>query len=463
MQQVVDPDPTPAPAGPGPRHDAVPALAAVTEEVADPGDLVALLPAGQPLFSWVRRGDGLVGWGEVARFTTTGPDRFAAARRWWASTVAAARIRDDVAAPGSGLIAGCSFAFADDSAATSIVVVPAIVVARRDGRCWVTRVRDTTAASVTGRRRHGVGPVPGAGGVASVRGVGLGGVQPGPAPADPGAVLWSDGELAGPAWTARVASAVARIDAGELAKVVLARDSVGVARAPVDVRWPLRRLAAHYLPCWTFTVDSMFGATPELLLRSDRGLVTSRVLAGTIGRTGDAADPDADTGTLARTLARSGKDLAEHRLAVASAAHVLRRHCSSVNVPDEPFVLQLPNVLHLATDVTGALASPTGLFDLVADLHPTAAVGGTPTETAVRLIAELEGTDRRRYAGPVGWVDANGDGELGIALRCAELDSTDPRRVRAWAGCGIVTGSDPDAELAESEAKLVPVRESLGG
>lgn len=415
------------------------ALTVTTTEVPDPGSLVDLLPPGVPVTSWVRRGDGLVGWGEVARFTTRGPDRFAAARRWWAATVAAARVRDGVGAPGTGLVAACSFAFADDSADDSVLVVPAVLVGRRGGRCWVTRATRVTSG----------GPDPTDDAAA---------VRARPLPVAPGEVAWSDGVLPAPVWEDAVAEAVARIDSGALEKVVLARDLVGTTADPLDVRWPLRRLAAAYLPCWTFAVDGLFGATPELLLRSDRGLVTSRVLAGTIWRTGD---PGTDATVLARTLAHSGKDLAEHRLAVASAAEVLSRHCSSINLPDEPFVLHLPNVLHLATDVTGALASRAALLDLVADLHPTAAVGGTPTAAAVELIPELERMDRGRYAGPVGWVDARGDGEFGIALRCARLDPDDRRTVRAFAGCGIVAGSDPATELAETVAKLVPIRDAL--
>jgi len=430
-----------------PQVGSVPRLAAVTEEVADPGDLLELLPAG-PVLSWVRRGDGLVGWGEVARFECAGPQRFAQARQWWAAVVGAARVRDDVSVPGSGLIAACSFAFAEESAARSVLVIPAVVVARRDGGCWVTRVRETSRGA-------------GAGLQARMRGVGLAGIGPAAPPPGPGPVAWSHGSGSEAQWVAAVTGAVARIDAGQLAKVVLARDVIARTAQPVDIRWPLRRLAERYGRCWTFAVDGLFGATPELLLRSDRGLVTSRVLAGTIWRSGEVSASDGDLSALASRLARSEKDLTEHRLAVASAAEVLLRHCASVNVPDEPFVLPLPNVLHLATDVTGALAVPTGLLDLVADLHPTAAVGGTPTPTAVAVIAELETTDRRRYAGPVGWVDADGDGELGIALRCGELDGSDARTVRAWAGCGIVAGSDPAAELAESVAKLIPVREAL--
>ena len=178
-------------------------------------------------------------------------------------------------------------------------------------------------------------------------------------------------------------------------------------------------------------------------MRRERGLVISRVLTGTIRRTGD----DAHDLALAATLARSSKDLEEHDYAVRSVADALGPYCDSMNVPDAPFVLHLPNVMHLATDV-----------ELAAALHPSAAVGGTPTKTAVRLISEIEGMDRGRYAGPVGWIDATGDGEFGIALRSAHLEQTS---VRLFAGCGIVADSDPAAELAGAGAKFVPVRDAL--
>jgi menaquinone-specific isochorismate synthase len=240
----------------------------------------------------------------------------------------------------------------------------------------------------------------------------------------------------------------------------------------VDPRWLLARLAAAYEACWTFSVDGMVGATPELLVRSEKGLVTSRVLAGTIRRAG-ASDDEALL--RAAHLARSSKDLEEHEYAVASVAQALAPFCSSMNVPDAPFVLHLPNVMHLASDVTGVLArggsragstradaaGPTSLA-LAAALHPSAAVCGTPTGVARALIREIEGMDRGRYAGPVGWLGADGDGEWGIALRSAELSPADPRTVRLFAGCGIVAASDPAAELAESEAKLEPLRFALG-
>jgi menaquinone-specific isochorismate synthase len=181
------------------------------------------------------------------------------------------------------------------------------------------------------------------------------------------------------------------------------------------------------------------------------------VLAGTIRRTGDE---DHDL-RLAASLARSSKDLEEHEYAVRSVADALEPHCSSMNVPEAPFVLHLPNVMHLATDVAAVMDHDTPSLAIAAALHPSAAVGGTPTSDAVALIAELEGMDRGRYAGPVGWMDAAGDGEWAIALRSAQL-TEDRRTVRLLAGCGIVADSDPEAELAESQAKLVPVRNALG-
>jgi len=269
-------------------------------------------------------------------------------------------------------------------------------------------------------------------------------------------VSFADGALDGERWMSVVADAVARINAGDLEKVVLARDLIATTDAPVDVRWPLRRLTESYPMCWTFHVDGMFGATPEMLLRRERGLVTSRVLAGTIRRTGD----DSRDLALAATLARSSKDLEEHEYAVRSVADALDPHCSSMNVPEAPFVLHLPNVMHLASDVAGVVhdAATVSSLQLAEALHPSAAVGGTPTPVATALISEIEGMDRGRYAGPVGWMDASGDGEWGIALRSASVEGS---TVRLFAGCGIVADSDPEAELAESQAKFVPVRDAL--
>jgi menaquinone-specific isochorismate synthase len=398
-------------------------------DVADPGPLLALLPR-EDAFAWVRHGEGLVGWGTARRLETVGPDRFADAEAWWREIVAHAVVRDEVGLPGSGLVAFASFAFDPAGAARSVVVVPSVVVGRRGDRWFVTTVGD--------------GTLPGS--------VELMATDPASRPDD---VVFTDGARSGADWAGAVAEAVRRIGNGELEKVVLARDLVAEASAPVDPRWPLTRLASDYEGCWTFSVDGLIGATPEMLVRLEKGLVTSRVLAGTIRRTGD----DAHDLALAARLARSSKDLEEHEYAVRSVADALAPHCSSTNVPETPFVLHLPNVMHLATDVAGVVRDGSSALGLAAALHPSAAVCGTPTDVALRTIRDLEGMDRGRYAGPVGWFDSDGDGEFGIALRCAEVDG---RRVRLFAGCGIVTGSDPEAELAEAQAKFIAMRDALG-
>jgi menaquinone-specific isochorismate synthase len=403
-----------------------------TARVDDPAALVALLPHRDDLAAWVRRGEGVVGWGAAAVCRATGPDRFAEARDWWAGHVGTAVVRDEVREPGTGLVCFGSFAFADQPG-SSVLVVPEIVVGRRGSTTWVTTI--------------GHGAIPSTAELV---------VQP--APAAPVGVTFADGALSGTDWERVVAEAVGRINDGDLEKVVLARDLVATAAEDVDVRWPLTRLSERYPMCWTFHVDGLMGATPEMLVRRERGLVTSRVLAGTIRRTGD----DARDLALAATLARSSKDLEEHEYAVRSVADALAPYCSSMNVPEAPFVLHLPNVMHLATDVAGVIHEGSGdaatSLDLAAALHPSAAVGGTPTAVATGLIAEIEGMERGRYAGPVGWMDASGDGEWGIALRSAEVAGP---RVRLFAGCGIVADSDPEAELAEAQAKFVPVRDAL--
>jgi menaquinone-specific isochorismate synthase len=391
--------------------------------------LLDFLPSARPV-TWLRRGDGLVGWGRAAEIHTSGPTRFADAAKWWSETTSHAVVRDEVDEPGTGLVCFGTFAFADEPGG-SMLVVPEVIVGRRGERTWLTTVSRgalDSAATVTL-------------------------AEP---PQAPEGLVFADGALNGEQWMGVVADAVDRITAGELEKVVLARDLVATTDRPLDVRWPLRRLAEDYPTCWTFHVDGLFGASPEMLVRRERGLVTSRVLAGTIRRTGD---DDRDM-ALAATLAHSSKDLEEHEYAVRSVADALDPHCSSMNVPEAPFVLHLPNVMHLATDVAGVVhdADTVSSLQLAEALHPSAAVGGTPTETASRLIGEIEGMDRGRYAGPVGWMDATGDGEWAIALRSAVLDGS---TVRLFAGCGIVADSDPEAELAEAQAKFVPVRDAL--
>ena len=401
---------------------------------AQAADLLALVADDAPV-SWVRDGEGLVGWGTAASVRTSGPTRFADAAKWWAELVARSRVDDAIGVPGSGLVAFGSFAFADGTPAApgeAVLQVPAVVVGRRGDQAWVTTIGPESTLGPEGTPPWTPAPAP---------------VAPAPQ------VSFADDAADAERWQGVVAEAVARIRRGELAKVVLARAVHATSGVPIDVRAPLARLAEAYPMCWTFHVDGLFGATPELLVRREHGRVTSRVLAGTLPATGDSP-------SLAAALAGSGKDLEEHAYAVRSVADALEPHCVSLDVPEEPFVLHLPNVVHLATDVAGTVRDGVTALQLAEALHPSAAVGGTPRPDAVALIAEIEGLDRGRYAGPVGWVDAHGDGEWGIALRSAEL-SPDRRSVRLFAGCGIVADSDPATELVESRAKLVPVRDAL--
>jgi len=385
--------------------------------------LLDLLPDHEGALAWVHGEEGLVGWGEVARLDTAGPARFRDADRWWRSFAARLSVDDQVGLPGTGPVAFASFTFADD-APGSVVIVPRVVVGRRDGVAWIT---EFSHADVV----HAVRPV-----------------RPS------GAVRYADGQLSVAGYRQAVAEAVRRMRAGELDKVVLAHDLLAVADRPHDARHLLAGLAQRYPACWSYSVDGLVGATPELLVRRRAGAVWSRVLAGTIWP-GPTAEAD-----LGDALLGSVKDRHEHRLAVQSLVESLRPLCASLTAPEEPVPLVLPNVTHLASDVVGALPAeePASLLELAAAVHPTAAVGGTPREIAVPMIAALEGMDRGRYTGPVGWVDAAGDGELGIALRCAQLDGP---VARLFAGCGIVADSDPDNEVREAAAKLLAVREVM--
>jgi menaquinone-specific isochorismate synthase len=400
----------------------------------DAPELLAVLPDDAAL-SWVRHGEGLVGWGEAARLEVSGPGALARAADWWESFTAAADVDDALGIPGSGLVLFASIAF-DPVAGTSVFVVPQVVVGRRDGLAWVTAI-DADPPPVIRRT----------------------------APDDERSprLRYADGALDAATWCTAVAAAVRRIRGDELAKVVLARDLLVTSDAPLEPRRLLRRLASRFPDCWTFAVDGLLGATPELLLRRTGRQLSARVLAGTAPR-GAGADDD----RLAAALLGSAKDRAEHALAVESLVRALEPYCASLTVPDGPELLTLANVRHLASDVSGVQRKRgprgnAGLLDLIGAVHPTAAVGGTPTEAALGVIAELEGMDRGRYAGPVGWLDARGDGEFGLALRCAELVPGDPCAARLFAGCGIVADSDPAAELAETQAKFAAVQAALEG
>ncbi|MGV8908863.1 MAG: isochorismate synthase [Propionicimonas sp.] len=403
----------------------------MTISIEDPGDLTAYLPPAGG-HAWLRRGDGLVGIGEVARFEA---GTAVEADQWWQETCG--RIEQETELPeisGTGPIAFASFVFdPGHTAQHSIVIVPRIVIGRRNGQSWLTVIGGADAQ------------LPGMPDLTQ-------------RPARPTGVTEVSTSLGRSEWKGIVEEAVTRVVSGELDKVVLARGVDLVAETPIDPNWLVAALVETYPTCWTYHIDGLVGASPEMLIRLEGGLATSRVLAGTIRRNGGE---ELDL-KLAHALARSSKNLVEHELAVESVARSLAPFCSGMNVPDAPYVLELPNVLHLASDVTAVVRPGVSALRLAGELHPSAAVCGTPTPAARAAIAELEHLDRGRYSGPVGWVDAGGDGEFAIALRCGLVAAGDPRRITLYAGCGIVSGSDPGEEFAETEAKLMPMLEALG-
>ncbi|HEU5033715.1 MAG TPA: isochorismate synthase [Mycobacteriales bacterium] len=397
-------------------------LVAWSVEVDDPGELLSWLPAGQA-FAFLRGGDGIVGWGEAARIATTTARSGAEVAEQVAALLAGITVRDDVRVPGSGPVAIASLVF-DPAAGGSVVVVPKVVLGRRDGRSWLTLVTPPGSVQVPTLRRRPT---------SAARPADAEVVAPVPAPQ---------------AWRAAVASAVARLQDGELEKVVLARAVDVQAADPLDPRAVAARLAERFPSCFTYVCDGLVGASPELLVRRVGRQAESLVLAGSAPR---STDPQEDA-RWEQALLASAKDRHEHRLAADSVRAVFGGVATEVDADEEPQLLRLPNVSHLATHIQAWLPpSPPSALALAAMLHPTAAVGGTPTADALELIRSLEAAPRGRYAGPVGWVDAGGDGEFAIALRCAQIDG---RSARLWAGAGIVAESDPDAEVVETTVKL---------
>jgi len=410
---------------------ALPRLVVETREIDPVEDLLLHTAPNAPLV-WQRRGDGFVGAGTRHTVELQGPVADLSLGERWREFAATAVVDDEVGLPGTGLVAFGALAF-DGAAASSTLVVPDRVIGRRGGRAWITRIRreDEDWPESPSPRQYGphwsatVGP----------------GIQ--------SPERYQDA----------VRGALAAISGGEVSKVVMARDVVGTVPAGADLRRLVRALASDYPDTWAFAVAGLIGASPETLVTVHGGTVTARVLAGTAAR---GADPDADVAA-ATALATSAKDQDEHQFAVRSVLAALAPHTRVLAAGEQPFTLKLPNVWHLATDVEGELADAASALDLVAALHPTAAVAGTPTPAAMAVIRRLEAFDRGRYAGPVGWIDAHGDGEWAIALRCAQFGAptADGIPLTAYAGAGIVTGSDPEAELLETRVKLRPIIDAL--
>ena len=383
----------------------VTALRAVTRRLA-PGTWASHPWRADPDVLFERDGWGFAGRGAAVRV----PSAVAA------SALASFEVDDEVGEPGAGPVAFAALPF-DADAPAEFVVPAGLVVRSPSGSEWETLIDgvDVRADRTWGREPDGFSlhsPVP------------------------------------HERWEQAVSAAMSRIRDGDVTKVVLAREVMVEANRPIVVPTVLRRLRALYPSCTTFLVDGFLGASPEVLVARSGSAVRSRPLGGTRPHSGD---PAVDADQAARLLA-SDKDRREHAVIVEAVAALLGSVCEHLDVPDTPSIVQLRNVLHLGTPIEGRLAEPAPtVLELGRLLHPTPAVGGAPREAALAVIRALEQADRGRYAGPVGWVDRHGDGELVLGIRSAAVDGN---QASMWAGVGLVVGSETAAELAETQFKL---------
>ncbi|MGY5766179.1 isochorismate synthase [Brachybacterium sp. DNPG3] len=425
----------PAPAASAP--SAPPELVVRTVGIEEPVELAAHLPSSITA-AWLRHGQGLVGVGRAWESSTSGADRFSAASAAFRAIAASARVDDEVRTRGSGLVALGSFSYASSSSRPSTLIVPRAILGVHDGRAFLTVV--------------GVGEEP-------ELPVSWRDLFPSTAPAAP-AHLELEPDHSPDEYQALVHDAVAAIRAGRAEKVVLSETTTVRSDAPLATSTLLARLAEAYPSTWVYHVGDVIGASPEMLAQTQEGRVFSRVLAGTRAVADDGELAEADR----RAFLADAKERSEHAYAVDSVVSRLGGAdgpAADLVCSPEPFVLRLPGLEHLASDVSGRLRPGLTSLDVAARLHPSAAVSGTGREQADAIIAGLEARDRGGYASPVGWMDASGDGQWAIALRMAHL--IDPRTVRLQAGGGLVAASDPVSEHAEVLAKCRPMLRALRG
>ena len=422
-------------------------LAATTRRLAgegtgiDAADVDLIAASGADGLLWQSEGFGLAGRGVAMRIDLPGGLADSAAVAGAAASLAAIPCHGAVAGPGTGAVALGALPFV--RSAPGVLVVPRVVIGCRDGEAWVTTVAAAgdSASTIQLADRMAADA--------------LGGfTDPRPAPSEFTLTSVLDHDV----WGRLISDATARIGQGLLGKVVLARQVDVRANRPFVTSDVLSRLLALYPTCMIFRMDGFLGASPELLIERRGVNVASHPLAGTIGRSGDLVTDEA----LIAGLLSSPKQRREHAFVIEGLRQSLGSVCGGLEVPDKPAVLELRNVTHLATRISGVLTGGTGgsahpgllmpsALDLVARVHPTPAVGGTPSDAAVAYISEVEGFDRGRYAGPVGWMDARGDGDWAIGLRTADVHGD---RASMYAGVGVVAGSLPGSELEETQLKL---------
>jgi menaquinone-specific isochorismate synthase len=414
-----------------------PAVHVHTVRIEEEIDLLEHVPA-HVTAAWLRHGEGMIGIGTAWECSTSGPERFTRASDRFRELAARAEVVDEVHTRGSGLVCFGSFSYAAHSARPSRLVVPRTVLGVHDGEAFLTTVTVQGAASDLDD--------PDARDVLT-RFTGQ--------DAEPGAVVEITPDHRSEDYQDLVSEVVARIHGGQAGKVVLSESSTVTTDRDVSAAQLVGRLARAYPTTWVYHLDDVVGASPEMLADTRDRRVFSRVLAGSRpvadGTELDASDREA--------FRDDAKERAEHAYAIESVLERLTPLTASLTSSPEPFVLRLPGLEHLASDVTGLLREGIGSLEVAGTLHPSAAVSGTPRDAADAIIADLEPRDRGGYASPVGWMDADGDGQWAIALRMAHIES--PRRLRVQAGGGLVAASDPVVEHAEVLAKCRPMLKAL--
>ncbi|MEI7419760.1 MAG: isochorismate synthase [Actinomycetes bacterium] len=381
---------------------------------------------GSATTSFLHQNQGLIGWGEAQTITAKGANRITELDANLREIVAQATIEDQVNLPGSGLIAFGSIAFADQSNAESVLVIPQLIIGLRDSRLWLTRINIEEKEALALIQKTTTNQ----------------------------SVRFEPGHTTSEQFIQNVVAALDLINTNAVEKVVLARDLKAEVTTSFNINPAIATLSKKFSSCFTYSVAGLFGSSPELLVQVSHSQVSARVLAGTAGR---GTDPGVDQ-AIGAALLSSTKNRAEHKFAVDSLVSALDELCIEIDADNEPFSLSLPNLWHLASDVHAVLKADSSSLQVVNALHPSAAVAGTPKDRAIELIQQIETIDRGRYAGPVGWLGADGDGVWAIALRGAQLEQN---TLTAFAGCGIVAGSDPEAELQETNLKFKPIVEAL--
>ena len=434
---------------------------------ADPISLVAAaIEADLEVALWLRPSEGfaLVGVGRAWAVEPAGPGRFRDAETAWQTALrAAAMDRAETPVPVAGPVLVGALGFtgrvpaADDPwgpfGASSLVLPELMVAVTRDGAFLTGSLAGPgTAAGIRALERRwerlaarARALTPNPNGMVAM---------PVFAPLSTVAEQPTRGH-----WSRLVGMFSGAVGRGRIDKVVLARRVDLRSPMELDVANALRRLAAGAPESTTYAFRrdgrTFLGATPERLVQTEGRTFRTVAVAGTIRRGADAGEDD----QLGRALLASEKDREEHAIVVDSIRDLLRPVADSLSVAPEPAVMTLRFVQHLVTEIVGTMPEGRGLLALGERLHPTPAVGGEPRDVALALLDEHEGFDRGWYAGPVGWLGADGDGELCVALRCGIVDRT---RATLFVGCGIVADSDPDLEWEESRIKLRSVISSLG-